>query len=868
MVTIMEDLGNFYAKETHGICRFREPVTVGLPLEDGVFRDLRSLEVLDDTGCVLPAQWQVLSRWPSGRARWVSVRTIAHCEANTTRCYRIRKVENADTNASENAATGEIDGVELQTGRHELFTACRDMAPNLSQATASLVGVNNKKEVAVAECDDPQIVSTGAISETTQVEGRLGKRKPLRFVAEITKFRFAPLLRVQLTLHNPRRAEHPGGFWDLGDAGSQWWENVNLKIETNFPRERLVYWTEYPGAELKKTGEERWTLNQMSSGARNWQSRVHRTASGDVPWKTRGYTVACDTESSSGNHASPVVTLSSKNASLGIAVEEFWQKFPSSIEVFGSTLHLGIFPKISNILHELQGGEKTTRTIWMRFSDASTGTADLDWVYHPLSVFPSPETTVRSGGLEWQPEQKDHCCARGGTLTEEMLSGSRNFFWKREAIDEYGWRNYGDFWADHEEAYADNEPKPIISHYNNQYDLLQGLLRQFLTTGDSRWRDLALPLAKHLLDIDIYHTHEDRAAYNGGMFWHTSHYVDAGACTHRSYSREMLGKRHPVDGGGPSNEHNYTSGLLLYYHLTGDQRARDAVLSLAEWVIAMDDGHRHLLAPLSRARTGQGSSTASPSYHGPGRGAGNSINALVDAWQLTGDSRYLEKCRELIHRVVHPQENVAALDLKNAELRWSYTVCLQALARYETIVGDMDPETCRYIRASLINYGEWMLENETLYLETPDQLEFPTETWAAQDLRKGTTLMLIARYARGERRRAMHARGEEILQAAWRQLMEFPTRCCTRPAAIVLQQLPIETFLREAYYHENLATTADTGEHSWPEREAFVSQKAEIKANLRSPWGWCKMALLALRPPAWQYAISESFLGRWWRTID
>ena len=54
---------------------------------------------------------------------------------------------------------------------------------------------------------------------------------------------------------------------------------------------------------------------------------------------------------------------------------------------------------------------------------------------------------------------------------------------------------------------------------------------------DPRWRVLMDDLARHVADIDIYHTVEDKAAYNGGLFWHTCHYVDAGTSTHRSYPR-------------------------------------------------------------------------------------------------------------------------------------------------------------------------------------------------------------------------------------------------------------------------------------------------------------------------------------------
>ena len=66
-----------------------------------------------------------------------------------------------------------------------------------------------------------------------------------------------------------------------------------------------------------------------------------------------------------------------------------------------------------------------------------------------------------------------------------------------------------------------------MSHYNNQYDAIAGFATRFLQTGDHRWWTLADELAAHVTDIDLYHTTEDRAAYNGGYFWHTQHYLPA-----------------------------------------------------------------------------------------------------------------------------------------------------------------------------------------------------------------------------------------------------------------------------------------------------------------------------------------------------
>ena len=121
---------------------------------------------------------------------------------------------------------------------------------------------------------------------------------------------------------------------------------------------------------------------------------------------------------------------------------------------------------------------------------------------------------------------------------------------------------------DHEAVYHTGA-EPLVSHYNNQYDAVAGFA---MPVPAHRRRALVAAAwtssRAHVIDIDIYHTTRDKAAYNGGLFWHTYHYVDAGTATHRTYPRASR----RVGGGGPSNEHNYTTGLMLHYFLTGDPR--------------------------------------------------------------------------------------------------------------------------------------------------------------------------------------------------------------------------------------------------------------------------------------------------------
>jgi hypothetical protein len=416
---------------------------------------------------------------------------------------------------------------------------------------------------------------------------------------------------------------------------------------------------------------------------------------------------------------------------------------------------------------------------------------------------------------------------------------------RREVIDEYGWRNYGDIYADHEEAYYDG-PRPVISHYNNQFDPVFGAVLPFARAGDRRWRELSDSLARHVSDIDIYHTDEDRAAYRGGLFWMTDHYLDAATSTHRTYSQANRRPGRPY-GGGPGCEHNFTTGLLYYHYLTGDPLARESVLSLADWVVRRDDGRLTALGLLDAGPTGLVSYTSDLSYHGPGRGAGLSVNALLDGWLLTGRRAYLDKAEELIRRCIHPADDLAAHDLLNAELRWSYPVFLATLARYLRLkagAGDLD-FSFAYARAALLHYAAWMVEHERPYFDQRGRLEYPTETWPAQEFRKANVLRLAAAHADEPLRTRLLRRGEELADRAWQDLLGFESRHVARAVAIVLTE-----GTRDQFYRRGAGELAPRPResHDFGAPESFIPQKQRVKALLRSPLRLVRALARRLRP--------------------
>jgi hypothetical protein len=416
----------------------------------------------------------------------------------------------------------------------------------------------------------------------------------------------------------------------------------------------------------------------------------------------------------------------------------------------------------------------------MCFGSDTVSDNPLAWSRVPATAAASPSwygsggvwTSLRAGSTEAQSAYE--------LLVNGAIEGPAAFVQKREVSDEYGWRHFGDIYGDHE---AVRQPA-LISHYNNQYDAIAGFATRFCQTQDRRWWTAMDELAAHVADIDLYHCATDKAAYNHGLFWHTSHYLPAHTSSHRSYSRAM-----GIPGGGPSAEHNYTTGLMLHYFLTGSDRSREAVIQLARWVMEMDDGTKSRFWWIERGDTGLASSTFSPDYHGPGRGAGNSINALLDAHRLTGESRYLTKADQLVARCIHPSDDPEALKLLDAESRWSYTVFLQVLGKYleYRFEKGLIDASYHYARAALCRYTDWMADREEPYLNHPERLEFPTETWPAQDLRKAAVFEFAACHEpSSDKRELFLRRADEFVNYAISTLQAMPTRSLTRPVVLLL----------------------------------------------------------------------------------
>jgi hypothetical protein len=830
-------LSTIHVQEQHGMPREAEAVRIGVPLARGALTDAAQAGLFDADGRPVPTQCRALATWPDRSIRWLLVDACLDSPAHSTQRLALRS----------DAAAPAIAGIEIQesaeririeTGRATFEvprasgsaiaaamvdgTSCLD-AHGLTVRAAARRGAGLTVRFAQSVVEERGALRSSIVrSGVIESGGREFARLSLRLVFA----RNSAAVRIECEVWNPRAARHIGGLWDLGDPGSVHLRDLSLELRPAQPANRLEWQAEPSEWQSARAGS--WLLYQDSSGGERWNSPNHVDANGRLTVSFRGFRVQGEggAELAVGERATPAVRISGPAGSICASVEKFWQNFPKALRWHEGALSVGLFPAECSAGFELQGGEKKRHTVLLEFgTGAPRGPTAL---HAPLAVAVDPRETGSSGAIGHLLPAGEDGNANYLRYVGTLLDGEHSVAAKRELIDEYGWRNFGDLYADHE-AVNHRGAEPFVSHYNNQYDFVHGAALHFLRTGEQRWRELMTDAARHLIDIDIYHTREDKAGSSGGLFWHTDHYQPAATCTHRTYSRRNA--RGPY-GGGPSNEHDYSSGLLQYYYLSGDPEAASAILELADWVMAMDDGSRTLLGAIDDGPTGLASRTRDADFHKPGRGAGNSINTLLDAHAVSRQRHYLQFAEGLIQRVIHPHDDVASLGLDAPETRWSYLVFLQVLGKYldqKLEWGETD-YLFWYARAGQLRNARWMLEHEHPNRDVLHKVELPTETWPAHDVRKCHVFHLAARFAPAPERAAFSDQAAYYFERCLADLLSFATAYLTRPQVILCVHGVVHGYYRRDPRHAQLPPEPG---YDFGAPVQFLTQSARLKATLR-----------------------------------
>jgi hypothetical protein len=187
---------------------------------------------------------------------------------------------------------------------------------------------------------------------------------------------------------------------------------------------------------------------------------------------------------------------------------------------------------------------------------------------------------------------------------------------------------------------------------------------------------------------------------------------------------------------------------------------------------------------------------------------------------------------------------VESRNLLDAENRWFYTMFLQSLAKYldhKAQLGQLDAAYA-YGRLALLRYARWMAAREYPFLEKPELLEYPTETWPAQDMRKCEVLQAAARHAAGDERRVFAERAAFFFDYVVRTLAAMPTRTLARPIVLLLSFGYSRAWF--AKHPESCAPEPAAAVATFPPPVPFVPQK--VRAMKRAKMLVAAAALAAL----------------------
>lgn len=684
-------------QETLGLARQAEPFTVGVPVPKGVLKGEVAAKVEGQ-----PVQSEVLARWGDGSAKWVLLDGVADCPAGAARTLSVELAAGAPLASGPvqvsaqgpqlKVAAGGVN-FALSIGRPEFLSQLAAPGATGTLGLQLVLGLAGKPETPAFAAESVEVETAGPRRATVAARFKLpvGLERPLEAVVRVSAFADHPALRIQATLTNPNPAVRAVlGRWPLGSQGAAYLRCFGLKL-AGMPLAAGSFAVD-PAAPWQQAGQA-VRIEQESSGGLHWDIRTHQDRHERVPHRYAGYRVISNGAVAGANfRAEPWVQAQAGSLHLGMGIREFWQNFPvaldtaaqapASIEFFASNYGTGE--------HELQGGEAKTWDACLALApqafDADASRRLQALCVAPLAVLPAAEA-LEAAQAEGPFVRRDD--VRRPAFEKAVLAmlrdPRRNALTQREVIDEYGWRNYGDLWADNERGCknAPRESQLVISHYNQEYDWGFGMLYQALRNAGvdnaaaADWLALGRAALRHEADIDTYHVWPREEAqdgvYCGGHFTHTAHGVEPGDATHRGAPTDKYWNTADWPwgrGGGPESGHFHSRGQWLLYYLTGDRRHRDTALectACVEYKIGADK-----FAQLDACI----------------RDAGHSLQVLADAFAATQDEKYLRLAEKVYERANFKKQWQEKLDKNPGAGDFSNTIYLRETARLLDVLAD------------------------------------------------------------------------------------------------------------------------------------------------------------------------------------
>ncbi|MBK9169993.1 MAG: glycoside hydrolase family 127 protein [Bryobacterales bacterium] len=376
---------------------------------------------------------------------------------------------------------------------------------------------------------------------------------------------------------------------------------------------------------------------------------------------------------------------------IGVGLRWFWQLYPKGFAVQpGGLMRLALFPETARPQNIYTGVAKTHeillsldgRNLSAHLDDPVYAVAPPKWYTRDTKalgrlVESSPEAILPKYWPLVQRYDRWLADSRDAVLKKR----DSGFTFQGRRYDEYGMLNFGD--AMHKLIADDAKPDYGIHWETEYYDFPHALFLHFFRTGDMKSFRMAIEAAAHLADVDISHYEIDPtrhgAARTGPGLNHWTRYSNGVFISSTSwafYKNESLFDR---------------------WLLTGDLWSRD----------------------VARLSSGFGTEYNGLDLHSNTRSIGHGLFAMLKAWEVFGEKKYLDRVHWIVDCVQAWQDgNVQELARLNPRVvwdpvfkggyshqSWMYGIALEGMAQASQALGR--PEMPGYMRRA----ADWIFAN-------------------------------------------------------------------------------------------------------------------------------------------------------------
>lgn len=587
------------------------PLFCGIPFPQGRLIDEDGLGIVDSRGQSVPAQLQVMARWPrDGSIRWLGVDFLGGVEPKKTAGYRLAYVNAKplpdigvssvdgrwviDTGTLrfqiDSKSFNGLDGVWLDPQGRGRYSKKTVVSPEHDGGLS--LQVNNRIYRSFNAPVDVVVEETGPVKAILRLNGRFVQEEDdssFEFMLRITAFRGQRFLKMDYTLTN--LSTEPWVHVQSAD--------VFLPIDDEGKRPSVVYGKEKSLFREPLSNEPIW-------GSQRAENRMERSGPA-TRWETDapGW---CDRQS--------------RGYGVGLAMRWFSEMHPKRWVAEKAGLRMEIVPADGESVAWASGVARTHSMIWAFHpaSDSSTiqqivgmaqrepvVTADPQWICSSgvFGTMVSSSASQRDEALKSLGQSYDHRFAED--LKGILATGLAG----RLTVDQgaTGLFDFGDLPFVRK---LDDKPiqrKEDIYWSNHQYDLPGVLWLQYARTSEPALAELAEIFALHMGEVDTHHP--SGAARIAPARLHV-----------RDFRTRQVGLAEDLSFAK-------NKGLLWCYYFTGNRRARELALLSADYALSVESIN------LQDPKT---------------LGAG--ITTLLSGYELTGDPKYLDHADGLINQAL------------------------------------------------------------------------------------------------------------------------------------------------------------------------------------------------------------------------